>query len=169
MGSGKSSVGKLLAEKLKKNFIDSDQFIENQQKCSISDIFNDSERGEKYFRQLESQFILEVNHKKNLVLSTGGGIILIKNNRENLKKLGKNIYLKSSSEVIFKRLQNQSSQRPLLNNEHAQKEKQSQELFNKIKRILAKRETIYSNQADLIIDTNKLTVSEVVIKIIESI
>ena len=92
MGSGKSSVGKLLANKLQFSNIDIDKEIEKDEKLSIKEIFE--KKGENYFREIESKYLLR--KRKLAVVSCGGGIILYKKNREFLKTSGYTIYLKSS-------------------------------------------------------------------------
>ena len=109
MGSGKSTVGKSLSEKLKNSFIDIDQEIEKREKKTINEIFKI--KGEKYFRNIESKILIEC---KNEIVSCGGGIILKKKNRNFLKDNGFNIHLKCSINTIIKRIENTSS-RPLLN------------------------------------------------------
>ena len=78
MGAGKSSVGKLLAQKLNLSFVDTDEFIEKQENIKISDIF--SKYGEQYFRDLENKVISDLATKTSLVISTGGGSVQNINN-----------------------------------------------------------------------------------------
>ena len=99
MGSGKSSVGKLLANKLQFSNIDIDKEIEKDEKLSIKEIFE--KKGENYFREIESKYLLR--KRKLAVVSCGGGIILNKKNREFLRNSGYTIYLKSSIPTLEKR------------------------------------------------------------------
>ena len=147
MGSGKSSVGKLLANKLQFSIIDIDKEIEKDQKLPIKEIFE--KKGEDYFREIESKHLLR--KRKLAVVSCGGGIILYKKNREFLKTSGYTIYLKSSITTLEKRLLNNNS-RPLLNNDNLK-----ETLIN----IYSKRKTLYISAANTTITTDSRSVKEV--------
>ena len=147
MGSGKSSVGKLLANKLQFSNIDIDKEIEKDEKLSIKEIFE--KKGENYFREIESKYLLR--KRKLAVVSCGGGIILNKKNREFLKTSGYTIYLKSSIPTLEKRLLNKSS-RPLLSNDNLK-----ETLIN----IYSKRKTLYTSAANTTIITDRRSVKEV--------
>ena len=143
MGSGKSSVGKLLANKLQFSIIDIDKEIEKNEKLSIKEIFE--KKGENYFREIESKYLLR--KRKLTVVSCGGGIILNKKNREFLKTSGYTIYLKSSIPTLEKRLLNKNS-RPLLNNDN-------------LKNIYNKRKKLYTSTANTTVVTDRRSVKEV--------
>ena len=147
MGSGKSSVGKLLANKLQFSIIDIDKEIEKNEKLSIKEIFE--EKGENYFREIESKYLLR--KRNSAVVSCGGGIILNKKNREFLRTNGYTIYLKSSIPTLEKRLLNKNS-RPLLNNDNLK-----ETLIN----IYSKRKTLYTSAANTTIITDRRSVKEV--------
>ena len=147
MGSGKSSVGKLLANKLQFSNIDIDKEIEKDEKLSIKEIFE--KKGENYFREIESKYLLR--KRKLAVVSCGGGIILNKKNREFLKTSGYTIYLKSSIPILEKRLLNENS-RPLLSNDNLK-----ETLIN----IYTKRKTFYTSSANTTIITDRRSVKEV--------
>ena len=147
MGSGKSSVGKLLANKLQFSNIDIDKEIEKDEKLSIKEIFE--EKGENYFREIESKYLLR--KRNSAVVSCGGGIILNKKNREFLRTNGYTIYLKSSIPTLEKRLLNKSS-RPLLNNDNLK-----ETLIN----IYSKRKPLYTSAANTTIITDRRSVKEV--------
>ncbi len=147
MGSGKSSVGKLLANKLQFSNIDIDKEIEKDERLSIKEIFE--KKGENYFREIESKYLLR--KRKLAVVSCGGGIILYKKNREFLKTSGYTIYLKSSIPTLEKRLLNENS-RPLLSNDNLK-----ETLIN----IYSKRKTLYTSAADTTIITDRRSVKEV--------
>ena len=112
MGSGKSTVGRLLAKKMGLPYFDLDKLIENQEKMSITDIFQ--KNNEKYFRDLESVTLKQYSEESNFVISTGGGCVLRDQNLCILRE-GLVIYLKISIETQFERVKNRTH-RPLLNN-----------------------------------------------------
>ena len=112
MGSGKSTVGRLLAKKMGLPYFDLDKLIENQEKMSITDIFQ--KHNEKYFRDLESVTLKQYSEESNFVISTGGGCVLRDQNLCILRE-GLVIYLKISIETQFERVKNRTH-RPLLNN-----------------------------------------------------
>ena len=147
MGSGKSSVGKLLANMLQFSIIDIDKEIEKDEKLSIKKIFE--KKGEYYFREIESKYLLR--KRNSAVVSCGGGIVLNKKNREFLKTSGYTIYLKSSIPTLEKRLLNENS-RPLLINDNFK-----ETLIN----IYSKRKTLYTSVANTTIITDRRSVKEV--------
>ena len=142
MGSGKSSIGKILANKLDYNFIDVDKMIEIEAKKTINKIFE--ENGEEYFRELEEKITINILNNKETIISLGGGAIINDKIRESIKKKSFNIYLKVNVDILVKRLQN-SKTRPLIYKKNLKKE-----LMN----LLNKRE-IYYQRADLIIKNEK--------------
>ena len=99
MGTGKSSIGKLLSAKLGYKFVDSDQQIEYDLKMSISDIF--AKHGENYFRQAEHRIIKKISQYNKAVISTGGGVVLNKDNMVELRKKGMVISLSASIDTIL--------------------------------------------------------------------
>lgn len=139
MGSGKSTVGKLLAKKLEMNFIDTDHEIEKEQGKTVQEIF--SLYGEDHFRNLEKQMCKYLSTSNNAVISTGGGIILNKENIDNLKTDGVVFFLDVSKKSLYNRLIT-SKGRPLLEGE---------ELFEKINRVLGERIDKYRNYSDYVI------------------
>lgn len=131
MGCGKSTVGKRLAQRLNYTFVDTDSLIENKENMSVSAIF--SEKGEQYFRNIESEVAKELSGKEGLVIATGGGMMLCEKNAENLNKTGLCFWLKVTSKTVLKRLKDDTS-RPLL--QRADKE-------TAIKELMEIREPIY--------------------------
>lgn len=142
MGTGKTAIGKSLANILSWQFVDTDKIIEEREKMSINEIFQD--KGESYFRDIESRVVSEVSNMKNVVVATGGGVVLKKNNMELLSKNGIIICLTASPEVIERRTV-RDEKRPLLKTENR---------MEKIKELLEKRKPYYFC-ADLVIDTSK--------------
>jgi len=146
MGTGKSTIGKLLAEELKKDFIDTDLFIERRYGKSIPQIFE--EEGEERFRELEVNVIKEITKRKNAVISCGGGVVLNPVNVERLRKKGRIVLLTASLEDIMKRI-SEDRKRPLLRE-------------YKIETLLKLREPIYFSVADFIVNTTDVSVEETV-------
>lgn len=154
MGTGKSSVGKKMAERLKRRFIDLDDLIELKAKKRISDIF--AEDGEPYFRKLEKNTLREISLKDKTVVACGGGIVIDPENIEIMKQTGRIICLTASPEVILKRVSG-TGKRPLLNVSDPKKQ---------IELLLERRAVCYA-QADGTIDTTGLSLEEVADKILK--
>ena len=153
-GSGKSTIGKQLSEKLEYSFFDTDEEIEKQEKTKIKDIF--SKKGENYFRSVETAVFNELMNKNKIVISTGGGIII--KNLEKLK-LSFNIYLYCNLDILTKRT-SRNNLRPLLKEDTSLRMKN---LFNE-------RKEIYKKAADITINAtinSKKTINEI-LKEIES-
>lgn len=111
MGSGKTTVGKVLADVLGFNFIDLDEFIVQSEGTEIADIF--ARHGEGYFRKLESDALQALEGYQDAVISTGGGIIKNEANIALLKKIGAVIYLCAPADVLYERIKGDAG-RPLL-------------------------------------------------------
>lgn len=141
-GSGKTTIGKLLAEKMNYEFVDLDDQIEKKENKSISQIFADE--GEEFFRQLETKMLTELINNDKLVISTGGGIIKNEKNREFLKNNFFNIFLNVSIDEALERLQ-QNENRPLLLGNIKDK---WQKLYNE-------RLLLYYQTADYIVNADK--------------
>jgi len=136
MGSGKSTVGKLLANKLGYSFIDMDAQIEAQQFKTIAQIF--SELGEDKFRLLEQKCLHEVSEFDNVVISTGGGTSCFFDNISYMNANGLTVYLKFTAQELAERLGGSHvAKRPVLGN------RQGDELLQFISEGLAKREPYY--------------------------
>jgi shikimate kinase len=147
-GSGKSATGHILAAELGLHFVDTDDVIVKKEGKQIRDIFEES--GEEYFRDLETEALLDVSEQAKQVVATGGGIILKDYNWEIMKKWGKVIYLKTSVDWILKRT-SYSDKRPLLNQQN--REKAVRDLYDK-------REPIYE-KADFVCTTDNKTPKQV--------
>lgn len=154
MGTGKSVTAKELARKLKMEFIDMDQIIEEIQGVSISDIF--AKYGEKYFREQENKLVKELSQKENMVIATGGGTLLSSDNARMLGQAGEIVCLYADSQTIYNRVKRKND-RPLLKGE---------DILSEIEHLLKERKKIYAN-IKWKIDTTNLSVQEVVDKIIE--
>ncbi len=154
MGSGKTTLGKILSKKLDKNFYDSDHVIEEKLGVDVPMIFE--YEGEAGFREREKDSLKELVRKKNIVLATGGGIILSKSNRDLLSENGIVIYLKSNQKDLIKRMKNDKT-RPLLKNGNIEEV---------IKKLCKEREPLYEEIADFEIMTKNKKIHEVVNEII---
>ena len=157
MGSGKTTLGKVLSKKLDKHFYDSDQVIEEKLGVNVPMIFE--YEGEAGFREREKDILKELVSKQNIVLATGGGIILSESNRDLLAKNGIVIYLKSNQKDLVLRMKNDKT-RPLLKNGNV-------ELI--IKKLCQEREPLYEQIADFEITTKNKRIHEVVNEIIRTI
>jgi shikimate kinase len=149
MGTGKTTVGRLVAEALHFEFLDTDELIQSRTGKSIADIF--AQDGEPAFRELERQVVRELSAKTKTVISTGGGLPTNAENLALLKSFALVICLWSAPEKIWERVKNQSH-RPLL---HAADPQQ------KIRELLAVREPFYK-QADVLVNVDLRNVREVV-------
>ena len=118
MGSGKSTIGKVLSERLEYDFYDTDKLVEKVVGKKIKEIFE--QNGEQYFRLKESEELDKTRKLKNAVIATGGGIIENEKNRLFLKEEKKVIFLDSTIERQYDRTK-ESQKRPLLNNEDSMK------------------------------------------------
>lgn len=154
MGTGKTSVGKELARKKKRPFVDLDELIELREERLIADIF--AKDGEPYFRRLETQVLKEVSKEKKLVVACGGGIVTNTQNIKIMKESGVIICLTASPKVILKRTSG-CVHRPLLNVKEREKQ---------VSQLLKMRAPYYA-QADKTIDTSLLSLKEVVAKILK--
>lgn len=141
MGAGKTTIGRLLARHLGRNFIDSDHYICQQTGADIPWIFE--KEGEAGFRERESKAIAELTELPNIVLATGGGVVTQPQNREKLKQHGITIYLRASVDVQLKRTSKDKS-RPLLNNPNPRAVLQS---------LFEVRDPLYLEVADIVVET----------------
>ena len=156
MGSGKSTVGKKLAKKLKLHFIDLDKYIENKHSATINDIF--LEIGEAEFRELERKALDEIVKRQDIIISTGGGTPCFHNNIEKMNQSGLTIYLETNPGILFSRLTNSKLERPLIQN------KSETELKQYISETLKMRKEFYE-QAKIQIDSKNLNISQLVLSI----
>lgn len=148
MGTGKSSVGRIIADQLGFTFLDTDEVIEERSGKSITRIF--AELGEPVFRDFEKRLVIELATRRRLVISTGGGLAANADNLSSLKTHALVVCLWASPEAIFERVRTQPH-RPLL---------QTPDPLAKIRELLAKREPFY-RQADVLVNTERRSVKEV--------
>lgn len=152
MGTGKTAVAKALAKRFKMRYVSTDELIEKREKRSIADIF--AEKGEAYFRQVESEIAGEVSFLSGTIIDAGGGIVIKEENLKNLKKNGTIICLTATVDVILERTKGKKH-RPLLNTDDQKK---------KIEELFAERAPYYA-KTDFTIDTSGLSVEDVAKKI----
>ena len=158
MGTGKTAVGKALADKLGKEFIELDFLIEQKAGKTIPEIFQQD--GEIAFRELEIEATKKISEKRNAVIACGGGIVL---NKINIDRLGQECLifnLSASPEVILKRTSDDEDERPLL---------KSADKVSHIRELLRFREPFYERAADVKIDTSKLDINSVTEQIISKV
>ena len=159
MTSGKSSAGRLLAERMNTEFIDLDEFIEKRAGFRIPELFKHF--GENTFRQMETSALRNLPDRPGLVIATGGGAPCFNENLSYMKENGTVIYLSVDEEVLFERLIHEKEQRPLV------AQKSDKELKNFISHHLGQRSQYYE-QAHIVVDA-KDPVSEVVKNILEQL
>ena len=150
MGAGKSTIGKRLAKKLNYTFYDSDAEIENRTGVQIALIFDIE--GEEGFRIREKRMIEELTGLNDIVLATGGGAILDRENRELLTSHGTVVYLSAGlSQLINRTLKDKN--RPLLDTDNRE---------SKIKELMALREPLYQETADFVVKTDRKSIKKIV-------
>ena len=158
MGTGKTTVGRQLARKLRMEFYDSDRVIEERTGADIPLIFE--KEGEQGFRDREQAIIDELTQKNNIILATGGGAILRPENRHHMISRGTVFYLKSSLKTLLERT-SKDKNRPLL---HADEPAES--ILN---RLLIERGPLYEETADYTIETANNSIHSVIQAIIKSL
>ncbi len=157
MGSGKTSIGKLLAKKTHKKFFDIDQIIIGNEKMSISEIF--SKKSEKYFRDIEHSALDKIKDNQNCVISTGGGIILRQDNIKIMKETGYIVFLDVNTKVQLQRVRNKKN-RPLINNNNIEES---------LQKLRDQRFKIYEDIANIIIDSSKNEKMNIVSELIKKL
>jgi shikimate kinase len=150
MGAGKSTVGKMLAKKLDRRFLDADHVIEERCGVKIPVIFE--MEGEDGFRKREAQTIKDITAAQDIILATGGGAVLLPDNRKLLNERGTVIYLHANPMELWHRTKGSES-RPLLKNGDAKKI---------LENLYAIRDPLYREIADYVIETGKPSVNQLV-------
>ena len=153
MGAGKTTIGKLLAKKLKKTFYDTDHEIEKKLGVKVSVIFE--LEGEEGFRKRETQMIDELTNKKDIILATGGGAVLSEENRRLLKERGKVIYLNAKPQHLAKRMAFDKD-RPLL---------QQGNMLDTLNNLYQERHPLYLGVSSFVVDTGQQKTQTIINKI----
>lgn len=149
MGAGKSTIGRTLAKELKLAFYDTDEVIEERAGASIAWIYDIE--GEEGFRRREQKVVDELTQKHNIVLATGGGVVMTPENRNALAGRGTVVYLKTSLAQQYERTK-RDTKRPQL---------QTDNLETKLESLRSEHEPFYEELADMTFETDKLTVKAV--------
>ncbi|MBN1905459.1 MAG: shikimate kinase [Deltaproteobacteria bacterium] len=159
--SGKTSVGKLIAHKLGRGFVDTDDLIMEKAGCSINEMVK--EKGWPYFRDMEKAVIKEVSEQDNLVIATGGGAVIKDINMENLKANGFIIWLDANIDSVKRRLKgdNRSTEnRPSLTGNNP---------VDETAEVMEKRGPLYSKACNMKVDTSKMNINDVADMVIERV
>ncbi len=156
MGAGKTTIGIKIAEKTGRRWYDTDGMIVDKH-GKISDIFE--YYGESYFRMLETNIVKELAEMDGLVISTGGGLVLKKENNDLLQKNGKIVFLCASLDTLAKRLK-VDGERPLL-------QTSTENLRDRLERLMAERAPVYEQASDFVVDVDGKTPDQIAEEIIE--
>lgn len=155
MGAGKSTIGRRLAARLGRPFVDADKVIEERCGVAIATIFE--LEGEAGFRRRESALLEELSRQPSIVLATGGGAVLDEQNRSMLRSRGTVVYLKASPADLWQRLRRDRA-RPLLRTSNPRE---------RVLELLAAREPLYEDVAHITVTTSRQPIDELVTDIIE--
>jgi len=159
--SGKTVVGKTLARELGREFLDTDELIEENAGRSIQTMI--STKGWDRFRETEKRLVEEVSRRNNLVIATGGGIVMDEENVKNLKQNGWVVWLKGKPEVLKGRMAREQGSgriRPSLT---------GADPLEEIKEVLSLREPWYGRAGDLVVDTSSLSINDAAALIIKNL
>lgn len=155
MGSGKTTVGKLLSKQLRRPFYDTDHEIVRRTGVTIPMIFE--VEGEAGFRKREEQMIAELTRLDGVILATGGGAVISATNREQLKQHGTVIYLRGTVDELWQRTRHDRN-RPLL---------QTQDPKAHLRELYAQRDPLYREIANVIVDTGRQNVNVLVQQLVQ--
>ncbi len=156
MGAGKTTIGIKIAELTGRRWYDTDELIADKH-GKISDIFE--YYGEAHFRKLETEIVKDLAKKDHLVVSTGGGLVLKKENNELLQENGKIVFLRATLETLAQRLKVDGN-RPLL-------QTSTESIRDRLSRLLTERSPVYEHVADYIVDVDGKTPDEVAREIVD--
>lgn len=156
MGSGKSTIGRKLAKLLEYSFVDTDSVIEENQGCSVAEIFKYG--GEECFRKMETRLLQKLKNVENSVIATGGGIVLREQNQRLLQEIGKRVYLNVPQEELHQRLKNDRN-RPLLKTKDPE---------NVVQKMMKERVLLYE-QAEYIVDAGQRSPQKIASEIINKL
>lgn len=148
MGAGKTSISDYLNTMFAMNIVEMDQVIADREEMSIPDIF--ATYGEEYFRNLETELLIEMQSRKNTVISCGGGVALRERNIEEMKKNGRVVLLTASPETIYERVKDSKDQ-PALN---------GRKDVEAISELMEQRREKYEAAADIVVNTDGKTVQQ---------
>ncbi len=157
MGAGKTTVGRILARELKHRFVDTDHEIELRTGVDIPTIFEIE--GEQGFRRRESQVIDELTRESNIVLATGGGVVLDPDNRNRLRENGIVVYLAASPETLNERTRHDRA-RPLL---------QVDDRLATLQKLYLQRDPLYREIAYMVIEVGNTQASQIARRILKAI
>jgi len=159
--SGKTAVGEILGNELEMDFLDTDALIEEMACCSLEALI--SRKGWDYFRTMEKELVSNLSKRGNLVIATGGGVVMEEGNVQNLKKNSWIVWLKGRPEVLKARMswdQRAGRGRPSLTGIDPREE---------IEQVLRIRNPLYAQAGDLIVDTSDLSIREAAASVITSL
>jgi len=155
MGSGKSTVGRMLARQLRFRFLDTDRLVEERERMTITKIFE--KHGEAHFRECETAALESLGGLQRHILATGGGIVTVPANIPLLRSLGLVVLLKADPEEIYRRV-SRNSERPLLQVEDPRK---------RVLDLMAARQPLYESAAHFKVDSTRLRHEDVTAKIMD--
>jgi shikimate kinase len=159
--TGKTGVGKILACKLEKDFVDTDALIEDRAGCSIETMV--SKTGWDHFRMIEKEMIECASMKGNLIIATGGGAVMDEENMKNLKRNGWIVWLKGNPDILKERMEKARKEgdiRPSLT---------GADVLEEIRHMLHLRMPLYEQAASHVVDTSALNMKEVAASIMEAL
>lgn len=156
MGAGKSTVGRELAERLGKTFVETDALVERRAGMSVSDVF--ARFGEEHFRDLEAAVVQEAAQVRDCVIACGGGVVLREENVAALRASSVLVYLEVSPRSVMLRIGPQSTVRPLLSGPDREQ---------RVAELMEQRRAVYAAAADITVATDGLVIEQVVCRVEE--